>query len=144
MKGIGLTIALAGSVGLAACATYPMTSTVAQNNVCGNYGYVDINNDGMISGTEWNSFRTGAYGYWDTNHDGRIERAEFDNCWRGGGFYRDAAYNPSYSTQYWTAFDANHDGWLSADEYWSASAWARVDRNHNGIMDSNEWNWWDM
>ena len=85
MKGIGLAIVLASSAGLAACATYP--AAVAQNNVCTGYGYVDINNDGMISGDEWNSYRTGAYSYWDTNRDGRIERSEFDNCWRAGGFF---------------------------------------------------------
>jgi hypothetical protein len=84
MKGISLAIALAGSAALAACATYP--AAVAQNNVCTGYGYVDINNDGMISGDEWNSYRTGAYSYWDTNHDGRIDRVEFDKCWRAGGF----------------------------------------------------------
>jgi hypothetical protein len=44
----------------------------------------------------------------------------------------------------WTAFDANKDDYLSADEYWSASAWARIDRNNNGRIDSNEWTWWPM
>lgn len=42
------------------------------------------------------------------------------------------------------AFDANNDGFLSADEYWSASAWARIDVNRNGRIDANEWDWWPM
>ena len=144
MKPIRLAILLAGSAGLAACATYPAPVPIASNTVCGSYGYVDRNNDGMISGDEWNSYRSGAYTYWDVNHDGRIDRTEFQNCWQAGGFYNGSYYQPNYWNQYWTAFDANGDGYLDANEYWSAHAWARIDRNHNGIMDSNEWNWWDM
>ena len=84
----------------------------------------------------------GTYGYWDVDKDGRISRSEFENCWRGGGFYRDAYYNPGYWTNYWSAFDANNDGYLSSDEYWSAAAWTRIDANGNGRIDSNEWVWW--
>ena len=96
----------------------------------------------MISGTEWNTYRTSAYGYWDRDRDGRISQAEFSDCWRAGGFYRDAYYSPDYWNPYWTAFDADRDGYLDADEYWSASAWSRIDRNGNGIMDANEYVWW--
>ena len=77
-----------------------------------------------------------------SGHDGRISRSEFEACYRAGGFYPAANYNASYWTNYWTAFDANGDGFLSADEYWSAAAWAQVDRNHNGRIDADEWVWW--
>lgn len=135
---------LAGAAALAGCAVpaaAPVT-TASAGNVCGTYGYVDVNNDGWISGSEWNTYRTSTYGFWDTNGDGRISRAEFDNCWMAGGFYRDPYYNRDYGTHYWTAFDTNNDGFLSADEYWSAQAWTRIDRNGNGRIDSNEWVWW--
>ena len=132
---------LAGLAGLAACAPVAEPAT-ASNTTCGTYGYIDVNNDGFITGDEWNTYRTNAYGFWDVNKDGRIDRAEFENCWRGGGFYRDAYYNPDYWSNYWTAFDANGDGYLSNDEYWSASAWTRIDRNGNGRIDSDEWVWW--
>lgn len=135
------TITLLGcSAALAGCATYgPPAPRYA---ACGTYGYVDANNDGYISGAEWNGYRTGAYGYWDTNRDGRISRMEFDNCWNGGGFYRDAYYRREWSAPYWNGFDANRDGYLSADEYFSAQAWARADRNNNGRIDADEWEWW--
>jgi hypothetical protein len=132
---------LAGAAGLAACAPVAEPAT-ASNTTCGTYGYIDVNNDGFITGDEWNTYRTNAYGFWDVNKDGRIDRAEFENCWRGGGFYRDAYYNPAYWTNYWSAFDANGDGYLSNDEYWSASAWTRIDRNGNGRIDADEWVWW--
>ena len=132
---------LAGLAGLAACAPVAEPAT-ASNTTCGTYGYIDVNNDGFITGDEWNTYRTNAYGFWDLNKDGRIDRAEFENCWRGGGFYRDAYYNPSYWSNYWSAFDANGDGYLSNDEYWSAATWTRIDRNHNGRIDSDEWVWW--
>ena len=137
---------LASSAALAACAPAPVRPATAAEAaaMCGNYGYVDVNNDGVISGDEWNTYRTGAYGFWDTNKDGRISRSEFERCWRAGGFYRSAYYNPDYWTHYWSAFDANGDGYLSSDEYWSTSAWARIDANHNGVIDSNEWTWWPM
>ena len=139
---------LSGAV-LAACMAHPPpppppAELAAAGHVCGTYGYVDVNNDGFISGDEWNTYRTGAYGYWDTNRDGRISRSEFEHCWRAGGFYRSAYYNPDYWSHYWSAFDANNDGFLSADEYWSAAAWARIDANRNGRIDANEWVWWSM
>ena len=141
MRNLAFSALLASAAAVAACAPVAPV-TVAGTGVCGNYGYVDVNNDGFISGDEWNSYRTSSYGYWDVNHDGRISQSEFENCYRAGGFYRDAYYNPGYAGNYWTAFDANRDGYLSSDEYWSASAWARADRNGNGRIDSDEWTWW--
>jgi hypothetical protein len=136
---------LLGSTGaLAACApaVRPVAVASAAGNVCGTYGYVDVNNDGFISGDEWNTYRTSTYSYWDVNGDGRISRSEFERCYRAGGFYRGAYYNPNYWTNYWSGFDANGDGYLSADEYWSTNVWTRIDRNANGRIDADEWVWW--
>jgi len=137
-------VPLIGTAGfIAACATVPpATPVAAANGVCGTYGYIDINNDGFISGDEWNTFHQRTYADWDVNHDGRISRSEFENCYRAGGFYRTDYYNPDYWTNYWSAFDANGDGYLDANEYWSAAAWSRIDRNGNGRIDPNEWVWW--
>ena len=142
MRNLALSALLASAAALAGCAPVAPANTLAASEVCGTYGYVDVNNDGFISGTEWNTYRTSTYSFWDTNGDGRISRSEFENCWRAGGFYRDAYYRPDYWTNYWTAFDANGDGYLSNDEYWSANTWTRVDRNGNGRIDSDEWVWW--
>ena len=141
--------ALAAAAGLAGCTTYDTayapaprtTAAVAASSVCGNTTYVDANNDGWISGDEWNMYRTTSYPYWDTDHDGRISQVEFQNCWNGNGFYRDAYYNRDYSSPYWTGFDVNHDGYLSADEYWSTQSFAMLDRNHDGRIDGNEYAW---
>lgn len=134
---------LAGTALVAGCATYPApVRPVASNTACGTYGYVDVNNDGFITGDEWNTYRSRSYDFWDVNRDGRISRSEFENCYRGGGFYRSAYYDADYWPHYWTAFDANGDGYLTNDEYWSASAWARIDANRNGRIDANEWRWW--
>ena len=138
MKKLALSALLASAAALAGCATVA-PAPMAATNVCGTYGYVDVNNDGFISGSEWNTYRTSTYGYWDMNRDGRIDRTEFQNCWRAGGFYRDAYYSPDYWNTYWSAFDSNNDGYLSADEYWSAQAWTRIDRNGNGRIDADEW-----
>ena len=139
---------LVSTAGLAGCAMEPAPvrpATAAEAAaVCGSYGFVDVNNDGFISGDEWNTYRTSTYSFWDTNGDGRISRSEFERCYRAGGFYRTAYYNPDYWTNYWSGFDANGDGYLSADEYWSAAAWARIDRNGNGRIDADEWVWWSM
>ena len=100
---------------------------------------LDANADGRISDAEWNTYRAGGYASWDANHDGRISRAEYANCWYGGGFYTKynrTAWEPSYR-----AFDANGDGWLSSDEYWSSTAWALYDRNRDGVIDNAEWPW---
>lgn len=141
MRVLQLSGLLVGSATLAACATVP-PADVAARDICGIYGYVDVNSDGMITGTEWNTFRTGAYAAWDINADGRVDRGEFESCWRAGGFYRDPYYDPTHWTYYWSAFDANGDGYLSNEEYWSAAALARIDRNRNGRIDANEWIWW--
>jgi predicted small secreted protein len=107
---------------------------------CGSYGTMDRDNDGYVSQAEWNAYRTGSYGGWDLNGDGRVSQREFNQCWYGGGFYKD--YDRTAWNNYWSAFDTNHDGYLSNDEYYSATAWAKMDRNHNGRIDSDEWRWW--
>ena len=140
MRTLALASLLGGTALLAACTTYPPPVQTAQ--ACGTYGYVDANNDGYVTSAEWDAYRSGSYSYWDTDRDGRISRSEFENCWNGGGFYRSAYYNRDYWNNYWTGFDANGDGYLSNEEYWSSAAWARADRNRNGRIDSNEWQWW--
>jgi hypothetical protein len=146
MKPLVIAALLTGAAGISACETSPpaapAAAVAAAGGVCGSYGYIDVNNDGIISGDEWNTFHARTYGDWDLNHDGRVSRSEFETCYRGGGFYRTAYYNPDYWTNYWSAFDVNGDGYLSADEYWSAAAWGQIDRNHNGRIDSDEWVWW--
>src|SRR5687767_15991208 len=119
MRTLALSALLATSAAFAACAPVAPVATTAGANVCGTYGYVDVNNDGFISGSEWNTFRTSTYSHWDVNADGRISRSEFENCYRAGGFYREAYYNPDYWTNYWSTFDANGAGYPSSDEYWS-------------------------
>jgi hypothetical protein len=141
MRKLTLSALLAGSAAVAACAPVAPAVTTA-SSACGNYGYVDVNNDGFIPGNEWNTYRTSTYSYWDSDADGRISRSEFERCYRAGGFYREAYYNPDYWTNYWTTFDANGDGYLSNEEYWSSTAWTRADRNNNGRIDSDEWVWW--
>lgn len=146
MMKIAFPLLVASASVITACAPAPpppaVAAAAAASDVCGTYGYVDINNDGYITGDEWNTFHTRTYGDWDLDHDGRVSRSEFERCYRAGGFYRTTYYNPDYWTNYWSAFDANGDGYLSADEYWSAPVWARIDRNHNGRIDSDEWVWW--
>jgi len=140
MKKLIVPLLLAGSAALAGCAT--VMDPVAAANACGTYGMVDSDNDGFIEASEWNAYRSGAYSYWDANADGRISRTEFQNCWYGGGFYNASAYNRDYWSNYWSAFDANNDGYLSNEEYWGSAAWARMDRNNNGRIDANEYRWW--
>lgn len=132
--------ALLGATALAGCAVDPPAVAAAQ--ACGSYGYVDRDNDGIVTVAEWDAYRTGSYAGWDTNRDGRISRAEFQSCWMSGGFYRTAYYDPNYWTNYWSGFDANGDGYLSNEEYWSTATWARADRNRNGRIDADEWRWW--
>lgn len=138
MRALAFVTLLGAAAAVAGCATVPVTTAAA----CGTYGYVDANNDGVVTSAEWDAYRSGSYGFWDTNRDGRISRAEFQNCYQGGGFYRQAYYNRDYWRNYYDAFDTNRDGYLSNDEYWSSSAYARADRNRNGRIDANEWQWW--
>jgi hypothetical protein len=144
MRRLALSILLVGAAGLAACAAEPVAppaGVAAGGHVCGT-GSIDADGDGAVTAAEWNAWRASGFAAWDLNHDNRIDRTEFQNCYTAGGFYPTAYYNPDYWTNYWSAFDVNGDGYLSADEYWSAQAWASVDRNHNGIIDSSEWVWW--
>lgn len=144
MKILALSALLAGAAALGGCVTEPAApvGTVATAGPCSSSGYVDVNNDGWISGAEWNTWRTRGYADWDSNRDGRVSRTEFERCYRAGGFYRENYYDPTHWTSYWTSFDANNDGFLSADEYWSGSVFTRADRNGNGRIDSDEWTWW--
>lgn len=141
MRTLALAALLAGTAAISGCTTVAPT-TLAAGQVCGTYGFIDQNNDGIVTAAEWNGYRTGAYGGWDLNRDGRVSQSEFQTCYAAGGFLPANAYNASYWNYYWSTFDTNRDGYLSADEYWSAQAWTNVDRNNNGILDSNEWVWW--
>ena len=147
MKHLALATLLGGAAALAGCAMnpapIPAAAVAATGNVCAT-GSIDANNDGAVTAAEWNSWRGSGFNYWDANNDNRVDRSEFQACYMAGGFYPVAYYNPTYWTNTWTAFDVNRDGFLTADEYWSAQAWTSVDRNNNGILDSNEWNWWDL
>ena len=138
----GQTVTLTSDRGHSARITL-ISGTSASMAGCGTYGFVDRDGDGFVEADEWTAYRAGAYGAWDVNRDGRIDQTEFQNCWRGGGFYAPAYYDAAHWDRYWSAFDANNDGWLSADEYWSASTWARLDRNANGRIEADEWSWWD-
>jgi predicted small secreted protein len=151
MRRLIIPLLLAGSAALAGCNTVEGVGEDIQSAAnaldpnatypaCGSYGMMDRDNNGYVSQAEWNAYRTGAYGAWDMNGDGRISRNEFGSCWYGGGFYND--YDRTAWDHYWTSFDANRDGYLSANEYYSAAAWARMDRNRNGRIDSDEWRWW--
>ena len=142
MRKLILPLLLAGAAALGGCMTTEDEVAATDYRACGSYGYVDRDNDGWIESDEWTAYRAGAYSFWDADRDGRLDRNEFRNCWYGGGFYPATAYNRDYWNHYWTAFDANRDGYLSSDEYWSAAAWARMDRNRNGRIDSDEWRWW--
>ena len=99
-----LTASLVGGAALAiaGCATVPATTVAANGNVCGTYGYVDVNNDGFITGDEWNTYRSSTYDFWDANRDGRISRMEFENCYRGGEV--DAPLDPDAAAK----LDAGH------------------------------------
>ena len=142
MQKLALSAALAGAAFITGCAATPPPAVVAADGrVCAT-GSIDANDDGAVTAAEWNAWRASGFGFWDADDDNRIDRTEFENCYRGGGFYPTASYDPAHWNHYWTAFDANGDGFLSADEYWSAQAWARVDANRNGIIDANEWAWW--
>ena len=146
MKPLLMAALMAGTAALAACDTTPPPTPVAalaaSEGVCAASHPIDVNGDGWISGDEWNTFHTSGFGAWDMNHDGRISRSEFEACYRAGGFYPAQDYNPNYWTNYWSAFDVNGDGYLSPDEYWSATTWSQIDRNHNGRIDADEWVWW--
>jgi len=146
MKKLLIIPLLGSAVALTSCATEPaapVAAVAAAEGQCAASTPIDVNKDGWISGNEWNTFHTTAYGAWDMNHDGRVSRSEFEACYRAGGFYPATNYSPDYWTNYWTAFDANGDGYLSADEYWSAGIWSRIDRNNNGRIDADEWVWWN-
>jgi hypothetical protein len=52
MRRLFIASLLAGSAVLGACATVPPATVAAAGGVCGSYGYIDINNDGYISGDE--------------------------------------------------------------------------------------------
>ena len=144
------SLLIAGTAALAACNTVEGVGQDIQSTanaldpareypVCGTYGSMDRDNDGWVSQTEWNAYRAGAYGYWDINRDGRISQNEFGSCWYGGGFYTN--YDRNAWEHNWRAFDSNRDGWLNADEYYSAQAWVSLDRDRDGRIDSNEWRW---
>lgn len=150
MRMITTTTLLASAVMLAGCYTVRgVGSDVASIGyafdpnrtyaACGSQGPIDRNNDGRISNSEWNDYRTRGFSYWDTNRDGRISRAEYANCWYGGGFhttYNRSAWQPSFN-----AFDTNRNGYLSRNEYWGTSAYSIYDRNRDGVIDSSEWPW---
>ena len=142
MRKLALSAVLASAAAVAGCATVPPGPAVAAGQVCGT-GSIDADGNGAVTAAEWNAWRGSGFAYWDTNDDNRIDQSEFQACYMAGGFYPAANYNADYWNHHWSAFDVNRDGFLSADEYWSAQAWTNVDRNNNGVIDSAEWNWWD-
>ena len=142
MKTVTLALLAAGAAAVAGCATTTAPAPEVAG-ACGTYGLIDNNRDGIVTQAEWNQFRAANFPAWDADADGRLDRAEFENCYRAGGFLGADGYDPNFWAQYWAAFDANNDGFLSPDEYWSDRAWTGIDANRNGRIDANEWMWWN-
>lgn len=141
MRILATSLLLAGAAAIAGCATnQPAMADAGITGMCVNRS-IDTDSNGMISAAEWNAWRASGFSQWDRNGDSRIDENEFRGCFTAGGFYPANYYDPNSWNRYWVTFDANRDGYLTADEYWSAQSWSTIDRNRNGIIDTNEWNW---
>jgi hypothetical protein len=152
MRKTSLAALAATTAMLAACTTTEPPATRAEANaglstasaagsVCGTYGLMDKDGNGHISKAEWDAYHAGAYTGWDTDHDGRISRAEFERCYAANGFYGAGYYEPDYSTNYYSAFDPNNTGYVTADDFFGDRTWVAIDRNNNGVIDDDEWTW---
>lgn len=110
----GLLIASVDSnalAGLAASAETPSANS---------FDRYDADNDGVLSGSEMNSFlqRTGqSASFWDANGSGDITEAEFTTDLQVRSSVQGHASGNNWHKSDFHAIDANHDGIMTKDEW---------------------------
>lgn len=131
MKLVHLTLAIAVSLGLAACAGTEGphgtgVTPLAENRVCSIFGAIDRDRNGLINQAEWGGFRAGVFNDWDTDDDNRISRDEFGSCWRAGGF-SEVGFDINDWDDNFGVFDDDNDGFLRPDEFWGDDEFGAFD-----------------
>lgn len=155
MKRIGMLLAVAGALALAACGEaelvddntvvaeediaqpLPAPATPAPANVaCSQLGLIDRDGDTRVTRAEYDAFGDGVFGDWDADDDNRISLAEYQRCWTAGGFYNG---NVGDHTTTFEAFDANDDNFLTEDEFFGDASWRRWDADTDGALMEDDW-----
>ncbi|ESQ82417.1 hypothetical protein AEAC466_17505 [Asticcacaulis sp. AC466] len=92
----------------------------------------DTNRDGMLTRAEWQAWRSAQFTRFDRNGDGYLTNADVPAIASG-------QMAPKMQAAI-AAFDANHDGRLSRDEFVNGPmlVFDQIDLDHNGVLDGHE------
>ncbi len=91
---------------------------------------------GGVDATQFRAMASERLMRMDTDHDGRVSQAEFST----GMAARKHGGGKGDGSRAFAKLDANHDGFLSADELGAMAdrRFAKMDTNHDGRVDASE------
>lgn len=140
MKKLLTSTALALALGFGGAAFTSPVAMAVETEACSDFGMIDVNDDDLLSETEYSDWGDGVFDDWDSDDDGVLSKAEFDDCYEAGGWYEselDEEWEAD-AEQLYAAWDDDDDGELTEAEFADEEEFAEWDADDDDALERQE------